>query len=70
MIKIKDSRGKDSHTLAFVTIAFYAGTAAFIYSVLQGAPPDLTGYGALVSGSILPYLVREWTEKKGDKDVG
>jgi len=68
MIKIIDSRGNKSLTLGFVTIAFIAGTAGFIWSFIHGNPPDLTGYGTFVFGSMIPWLAREYTEKVGKEN--
>lgn len=64
MIKLKDSRGKDTVTLGFVTIAFLVGNIGFLYDlIINKNPSNLLGYGTFVSGSILPWLVREYTEK-------
>jgi hypothetical protein len=72
VIKLTDSRGRKSLTLGFVTIAFIIGTASFVYATLHGVPPDLGSYGLFVSGSILPWVAREYIEKnkQGDQDDG
>lgn len=69
MIKFKDSRGKDSLTLGFVAIAFLIGNIGFIYSFIKGNPVDLIGYGTFISGSIFPWLVREYTEKVSKRNA-
>lgn len=63
MMKMKDSKGNNTVTLGFVTSAFIVGTVGFIYSFLNGNPVDLMGYGVFITGSIFPWLVREYTEK-------
>ena len=62
MLKLKDSRGKESLTLGFTVVAFFAGTFGFVYSTLHGST-DLGGYGGFVFGSMMPWIVREWKEK-------
>lgn len=65
MMKIKDSRGKESVTLTFVYVAFALGSMAFAYTTVETNSADLTGYGAFVFGTLLPWVAREYTEKKG-----
>ena len=68
MIKLKDSRGKESHTLGFVYIAFTVGTIAFLYATYKSGIADLVGYGGFVFGSMMPYVIREWKEKDAKLD--
>lgn len=64
MLKMKDSRGNESITLGFVIIAFIIGNIAFVYPLFHGESADLAGYGMFLSGAILPYVAREFIEKK------
>ena len=69
---IRDSRGRESKTLAFVRIAFGLVTLRFALGglALKGAGIDLaipasslSDYGAAVALILAIWLGREWTEK-------
>lgn len=72
MFKIKDSRGRESTTLAFVTIGFLVVTVRFALAGLtltlggdELSFPSMTGGEyAMAAGAILAvWLGREWTDK-------
>lgn len=59
-----DSRGKPSHTLFFVSVAFLAITAKFCIGGFFGLPPvGLSEYGAAFAAIVVPYIGREWIDK-------
>jgi hypothetical protein len=67
--KIKDSRGRESHTLFFVTLALLVLIPKFAVSSLTvfGITfPAMTGgeFAAAFGAVLLVWLGREWTEKK------
>ena len=57
---ILKSRGRESTTLTFVTLAFVAVTAMFLW---KGGAADMLNYGTAVLAILAPWLQREWTEK-------
>jgi len=59
---MKDSNGKTSKTLMFVTVAFAAVVAAFIYSQTGNNPFGLQEFGTSVMTILAPWLGREWKE--------
>jgi hypothetical protein len=63
VIKIKDSRGVHSHTLGFAIIAFAVGTFGYLYQLFIGQPYTLLDYGTFVATAILPFVIREYTNK-------
>ena len=67
MLKIKDSKGKPSTTLGFVSIAFLTITSAFVYSTYQSGQAELLAYGTGVMTILAPFVAREYKEKT---DVG
>ena len=69
MFTIKDSRGKKSTTLGFVTLAFYTVTLAFLYTVYKSNTADLLAYGGAVTAVLAPWIGREAVDtKRGIKD--
>lgn len=61
---IKDSRGKASHTLFFVAVAFLVVTVKFSISGFFGQEAmSLSEYGAAFAAIVVPYIGREWIEK-------
>ena len=63
--KIKDSEGRESKTLSFVTIAFVAVNArAFTVWFGDALPPiTLTEYGTSIAAILAIWLGREWVKK-------
>lgn len=65
-----DARGKQSRTLAFVTISWLIVTIKFAVAGISlgplGVAPQMGAgeYGAAVAAILLIWLGREWTEKK------
>jgi len=69
MLTIKDSRGKKSTTLGFVTLAFYTATLAFLYTVYKSGTADLMTYGGAVTAILAPWIGREAVDtKRGSKE--
>ena len=64
-LKIKDTQGRESRTLAFVTIAFLAVNARAISVWFYDALPaiTLTEYGTAVAALLGTWLAREWVKK-------
>lgn len=56
---LKDSSGRNSNTLFFVTQAFYAVIGIAVYSVYKGAPPDLLSIGGALMAVIAPIVARD-----------
>lgn len=56
---IKDTRGKPSHTLFFIAVAFFA----IVYKFVTGDGTDFGGFGTAIMLILGPYLGREWMEK-------
>ena len=69
MMLLRDSRGRESTTLTFVTITWAIGTVKFAIGGFTlgmfGASPsvDIAAYGAFFLAILAPWLQREWTEK-------
>ena len=67
---LKDSRGKESTTLSFVTLSFFAIFVKFITAGVNMGPlgimPPMTAteFGGAVGMVLLIWLGREWTDKK------
>jgi len=67
---LKDSRGKESTTLSFVTLSFFAIFIKFILAGVNMGPlgtmpaMSATEFAASVTVVMLIWLGREWTEKK------
>lgn len=66
---IKDSRGRESHTLLFVALAALVLTGKFAVATLEiwgvKFPPMTAGeFGAAFVMVLAAWLGREWTEKK------
>jgi len=69
MLTIKDSRGKKSTTLGFITLAFYTITLAFLYTAYKSGAADLLAYGGAVTAVLSPWVGREFVDtKRGSKD--
>lgn len=70
IFSLKDSRGRESTTLAFVSAAYAALLAKFVLAgatlPLFGTVPSMsaTEFGLSVSGVLAIWLGREWTDKK------
>lgn len=70
MFSLKDSRGRESTTLAFVSAAYAALLIKFVLAgatlPLFGAVPAMgaTEFGLAVAGVLAIWLGREWTDKK------
>lgn len=61
---INDSRGRPSHTLFFVAVAFISVTVKFCISGFFGLPiVGLSEYGAAFAAIVVPYIGREWIDK-------
>lgn len=60
--QLKDSRDKESTTLAFVSASWLAITVMFVW---KGTAADITNYGIAVAAVLAIWLGREWTEKQG-----
>jgi len=58
---IKDTRGRESHTLLFVAMAFFAILYRFIF---DSPHIDLTTFATAFTTIMAVWLGREWTEKK------
>lgn len=77
-LRVKDTRGRESRTLAFVLVAFSLMSLRF---ALGGLGCDLGGfrfevgvtsmidYGAAVAAVLAVWLGREWINQRGDKNV-
>ena len=63
MLKMKDSRGNNSHTLGFAITTFLVGTGAFLYKLPTETPFSLAEYGAFVMAAVAPFVVREFIKK-------
>ena len=59
---IKDSRGRESTTLMFVTLSWLVVTGIFLW---KGSAADILNYGTAVAAILAIWLGREWTEKRG-----
>lgn len=70
MFSLKDSRGRESITLAFVTASWLAVWIKFIAAgatlPVFGTMPTMsaTEFGLAEAGILAIWLAREWTEKK------
>ena len=63
--KMRDSRGRESTTLMFVTASWLAISVVFVFAGLKNASADgIQEYGIAVSAILLIWLGREWTEKR------
>lgn len=63
--KIKDSRGRESHTLMFVAVSWLAVTMRYVASGFVDIPATTaTEYGGAVGMILAIWLGREWTEKR------
>lgn len=66
-----DAQGRESRTLFFCTLAFYAVWAKYLLAGLTlpvvGTVPTMTAteFGLSVAAVLSPWLTREWL-KKGD----
>jgi hypothetical protein len=64
---MKDSNGRESKTLMFVTVAFLILCAAAVKIIWVGTADEIGGhlwqFGAAVSGVLAPWLTREWVKK-------
>ena len=61
MPSMKDSRGGESTTLAFVAASWLSTTVVFIW---KGTGSDMISYGAAVAAIMAIWLGREWAEKR------
>lgn len=72
---LKDTRGRESKTLSFVTLAFFALLFKFIGAGLDlpviGEFPEMGAqeFGVAVAAILTIWIGREWTEKVGKKNV-
>lgn len=57
---MRDSRGRESTTLKFVSVSWLAVTLVFVW---KGGAADMASYGGAVLAILAPWLGREWTEK-------
>lgn len=70
MFSLKDSRGKESITLMFVSLSWWAVWVKFLFAgatiPLFGAVPPMpaTEFGLATAGILAIWLSREWTDKK------
>ncbi|MEJ1353115.1 MAG: hypothetical protein RPU13_07625 [Candidatus Sedimenticola sp. (ex Thyasira tokunagai)] len=68
---LKDSRGKKSKTLTFVTIGFAVVVLKFLFAGLElgdmGEVPPMSGieFAAAAAAVLAIWLGREYTEKNG-----
>ena len=69
MLTIKDSRGKKSTTLGFVTLAFYTVTLAFLYTVYKSGTADLLAYGGAVTAVLAGWVGREAVDTQRGKNA-
>jgi len=62
---VSDSRGKESKTLAFVTVGFAAILFRFLISGHFGfSEVGVIEFGASFTAVLAPWLGREWMEKR------
>jgi hypothetical protein len=67
---LKDTRGRESKTLTFVTLAYAALLIKFVLADLTlplfGLVPPMTAteFGVSVAAVLAIWLQREWTEKR------
>ena len=61
-----DSKGRESRTLKFVSIAFSLISAAFALSWIDGDGIPLGEYGAAVGMILAPWVGREWVKRDVD----
>jgi len=66
-LSLKDSRGRESTTLSFVSASWFAVTVMFIW---KGSAADIMQYGTAVGAILLIWLGREWTEKAARPEAG
>lgn len=70
MFSLKDSRGKESITLMFVALSWWAVWLKFLFAgatlPLFGEVPPMaaTEFGLSAAGILAIWLSREWTDKK------
>ena len=63
---IKDSRGRESTTLMFVTLSWLVVTGIFLW---KGSAADILNYGTAVAAILAIWLGREWQARpKGDEN--
>lgn len=63
MFKVKDSRGKPSTVLGFVSVAFFAATVAFLYTTYSSGEANIMAYGTGIMTILAPFVAREYQEK-------
>ena len=64
-MKIKDTRGRESITLTFCTLAFMVLLGKFLLAGVMGVPEMGAGeFGLAFAAVLAPWLHREWVEKK------
>lgn len=56
-MRLRDSRGRESTTLAFVAASWFAVTMMFMW---KGTAADIGAYGAAVALILAIWLGREW----------
>lgn len=64
MPAMRDTSGRASHTLLFVTLAMLAAIGAFVWRTWQGGPtvPTLSEFGTAVMTILAPLVAREWVK--------
>ena len=66
-MRLKDTSGKPSTTLTFVTIAFLAMLVKFVLAGAWGIPPmGVSEFGSAVMMILAPWVAREFKEKMQD----
>lgn len=71
----KDSRGKESKTLMFVSVTwavmvFKFAIAGLEFKGITAPEMDIQSFGIAVAAVLAIWLGREWTEKNAKSDKG
>lgn len=69
MVRLKDSKGKESTTLTFVTVAFLAVLIKYLLGGIYGPEISTGEFGAAVTLILGIWLNREWKEARYEKNT-